>query len=79
MKTEPYPILGILGISSVFIGLFVLVIGFALTTLRGYGEQGIVVIVLSVVLLFLGLLAILFPRMKTSRISKRKRTDSNFS
>ena len=64
MKTDRYIILGILGIGLIFLGMFVLITGLALTTYHGYFELGIALIVSSIVMFLLGLLAILFSTKK---------------
>ena len=64
MKTDRYIILGILGISLIFLGMYVIITGIALTTFDGPFELGIALIVSSIVLFLLGLFAILFSTEK---------------
>ena len=59
-KIDPQIAFGILGITLIFLGVFVLIIGIALTVYSGHFEQGITVIVLSIILFIAGLFAILW-------------------
>jgi hypothetical protein len=63
-KTDRYIALGTLGIGFIFLGIFVLIMGLALTTYSEHFEQGIAGIVLSLVFLVASVFAILLSTRK---------------
>jgi hypothetical protein len=62
-KTDRYIVLGILGIGLIFLGIFVLITGISLID-KGFFEQGIAGIILSIILFVAGILSILLSSKK---------------